>query len=359
MLRRWSYSTESLRVCKKISVIIPTYNREKLVAEAIESVLNQTRTIDEIIVVDDGSTDETVSVLSVYGDRIIFVKQENAGVNAARNCALDIATGSYIALLDSDDVWLPYKTALEMAALEAYPDTGFVFSDFFIWRPSVYQRSEGLRSWHRKRHNWSHIYPERISGETLSFSGETTGYDSFDVYRGDIYGPSLAEPFVLPSTAIIRRECLGGLRFDSADSTCGDWSFFSRLSKRHGSMYVDRETTLNRSHDDDVRLTRIDQSTQLERRLSMTQDVWGSDVDFQKANPGQVGKVEVKLLHRLAKLELISERAESAVAYLDQAGSLSQRTQVLERMLLRVLAKAPSVLALGKRVMHLPQRCRR
>lgn len=331
-----------------ISVIIPSYNRKNLVTEAIDSVLNQTRLVGEIIVVDDGSTDETAAVLAQYGNRIAVVRQENSGVNSARNNALNMATGAYVALLDSDDVWLPFKTALQVAALEKFPDAGFVFSDFFVWRPGVLQQAQGLRSWHRKRHTWSDIFAEKISGGKLSINGKPMGHEDVDVYRGDIYSQSLAEPFVLPSTAIIRRECLGELRFDSADSTCGDWSFFSRLSKKQGAVYVDRETTLNRSHDDEVRLTRLDQRMQLERQLAMTRDVWGSDSEFERDRPGESDKMVVTLLHKLAKLELKSGRPGHALAFLDQATSLGISARYSERLMLRMLSSAPRLLALAK-----------
>ena len=86
------------------SVIIPTWNRRDMVARAIDSVLAQTRPVEEIIVVDDGSSDGTGEYLvQRYGERITCVRQDNAGVSAARNRGLAMARGRYLALLDSDD----------------------------------------------------------------------------------------------------------------------------------------------------------------------------------------------------------------------------------------------------------------
>lgn len=106
----------------KISVVIPTYNRAGCVGDAIDSVLSQTYADYEIIVVDDGSTDETRKTLERYGDRIRYIHQENAGVSAARNRGIMEARGEWVAFLDSDDEWLPEKLSMQMECLSRHPD---------------------------------------------------------------------------------------------------------------------------------------------------------------------------------------------------------------------------------------------
>jgi glycosyltransferase involved in cell wall biosynthesis len=108
------------------SVIIPTFNRERLVARAVESVLAQTLPPDEVIVIDDGSTDGTHDALAVFGNRIRYIFQPNAGVSAARNHGLREATGRYVGFLDSDDEWLPHKLERQVAFLESHPEIDFV-----------------------------------------------------------------------------------------------------------------------------------------------------------------------------------------------------------------------------------------
>ena len=93
----------------KVSVIIPTYQRSHLVGQAIESVLAQTYCDYEIIVVNDGSTDNTGEILAQYGDRIVAIHQENRGLPAARHAGIRVAQGQYIAFLDDDDLWEPQK----------------------------------------------------------------------------------------------------------------------------------------------------------------------------------------------------------------------------------------------------------
>ncbi len=97
-----------------VSVIIPTYNCGELICAAVDSVLAQTYPRVEIIVVDDGSTDDTRTRVQIYGDRIHYVRQENGGISRARNAGITIATGEFIALLDADDLWHPQKLARQM-----------------------------------------------------------------------------------------------------------------------------------------------------------------------------------------------------------------------------------------------------
>ena len=92
-----------------VSAIIPNYNYSRYIGEAVESALNQTYKNIEVIVVDDGSCDDSLKVLSAYVDRIKVVSQKNAGVAMARNNGVEVSTGEYVAFLDADDVWLPDK----------------------------------------------------------------------------------------------------------------------------------------------------------------------------------------------------------------------------------------------------------
>ncbi len=186
-----------------VSAIIPTYNRCELVQRAIDSVLVQTCPVDEIIVIDDGSTDGTGEALHArYGDRIRYLWQTNAGVSAARNAGMTIATGRYFALLDSDDYWRPEKTARQQAWLDAHPDFGMVLCDVVrvdaACRPyDVFHRREVLRE----------------DGWALRWL--------------------LLNPSLVPASTMFRREVFetcGG--FDPALRTAEDLDFHLRIARR-------------------------------------------------------------------------------------------------------------------------------
>jgi len=120
---------ESKAINSKVSVVIPTYNCDRYIAEAIESVLHQTYTNYEILVVDDGSTDKTRQSLEPYIGKICYIYQENQGVSAARNRGIKEAKGEFIAFLDADDYFLlPSKLADQVACFKQYPKLGIVHS---------------------------------------------------------------------------------------------------------------------------------------------------------------------------------------------------------------------------------------
>ena len=116
-----------------VSVVIPAYNAGQYIRAAIESVLAQTRPADEVIVVNDGSKDNTLDVLRGYGDRIRVVDQANAGPPRARNAGLAAVRGEFVAFLDADDVWLPSKLSAQVGHLRAHPDVGTVFTRWQVW----------------------------------------------------------------------------------------------------------------------------------------------------------------------------------------------------------------------------------
>jgi len=124
----------------KVSAIVPAYNCACYIGQTVESVLNQTYPNCEIIVVDDGSTDDTQSILQPYCDRIRYIYQENQGVAAARNRGIQEARGEFIAFLDHDDFFLPDKLATQVACFQLQPELGIVHSG---WR-RVDSRGEPL-----------------------------------------------------------------------------------------------------------------------------------------------------------------------------------------------------------------------
>ena len=203
----------------RITVIIPTFNSERYIVETVESVLAQTYPVHEVIVVDDGSTDATEQLLAGYASRIRYIRQTNGGPPKARNNALAHATGDWIALLDSDDLWVRTKIEQQMLYLEAHPTCGLVYSDMktFDERGII---EESVKSSRNLTLPSGHIFPQ-IFDETLFQT----------------------------SAVLIRRSCfeaVGG--FDETLRMGDDYELFLRIARHFELGYVDAPLVLYRQH---------------------------------------------------------------------------------------------------------------
>jgi glycosyltransferase involved in cell wall biosynthesis len=165
-----------------LSVIIPTYNRAALIREAIDSVLEQDSWAKapaadafEVIVVDDGSEDETPALVEAYGPRLHYDPQPHRGVSAARNRGLSLARGEFIAFLDSDDLWLKEKVRLQMNYFEAFPETQALSAEE-IWIRNG--RRVNPKKKHRKSSGW--VFDKFLPLCLLSLSAA--------IFRREVFG---------------------------------------------------------------------------------------------------------------------------------------------------------------------------
>lgn len=208
-----------------VSVIIPTYNGAHCVSEAIESALSQSFTDFEVIVVDDGSTDGTVDVLSQYGAKIKIVRKSNGGIASARNAGIEALAGEWIALLDHDDLWDRDKLERQVSHLRAHPDLALLYSRARVIRDS---RETGGR--------------QELTGSPLPAG--------FPQYEG-----LLMKNIVPPLTAIFRRDVvssLGGLRQQLAPAD--DWDLWLRIAKQHRIGFIPDVLATYRLHGDNYHL---------------------------------------------------------------------------------------------------------
>src|SRR3989442_15842469 len=121
-----------------VSVVIPTYNRGDMIRDAIDSVLGQTVVPSQIVVIDDGSSDDTEARLKSYGARVLYRRQANAGPSAARNHGVRLATERFVAFIDADDVWHPRKLELQLLHMRRDPELGLLATEQFDWRCAAF-----------------------------------------------------------------------------------------------------------------------------------------------------------------------------------------------------------------------------
>lgn len=256
----------------RISVVIPTYNRRSSLPRAIDSVLAQTRQAMEIILVDDGSDDGTASLLTRDYPHCRYFYQPNLGVSSARNLGIDNAKGEWIALLDSDDAWLPDKLERQAEALAARPELRICHTDE-IW----------IR-------NGTRVNPMRKHKKQ----------------GGRIFRHCLPLCVISPSSALLHRSLFqqyGG--FDTRLPACEDYDLWLRLCAREEVLFIERPLTIKYGGHAD----------QLSRRH------WGMD------------RFRIQALEKLLQSTALSEadRGAALLVLVEKAGILAQGAEKRDR----------------------------
>jgi glycosyltransferase involved in cell wall biosynthesis len=201
-----------------VSVIIPTYNGARWLKDTLRSVLCQTYARKDVIVVDDGSTDDTPTLLRGYGSAVRVIRHLQNGIGAARNAGLRAAMGDYLAFLDHDDLWRADKLAVQVKYLEEHPDVALLHADAeeFDERGTVHP-------------SYLALFPALVSG-------------------GDVFTSLLAFAVPLMSTVVVSAHFLErhSLRFIEDASGVDDLGLFLEIAAHGGTFAVQRETLARR-----------------------------------------------------------------------------------------------------------------
>jgi len=205
------------RINPKVSILLPSFNRAHLLYRAIKSILSQTFQDFELIIVDDGSSDNTEEVVKSFKDsRIIYIRHDkNKGASAARNTGLQVAGGEYIAFQDSDDEWLPEKLEKQIKVFETAPSgVGVVYTSF----------------WKYLNNNDKIYIPD----------------PQIKQKEGCIFKELLKHNLIGLPTAIIRKECFEKVgKFDEELFCLEDWDLFIRISRYYQFMFIDEPLVLS------------------------------------------------------------------------------------------------------------------
>lgn len=191
-----------------VSAVIPTYNRAYIVGRAIESVLRQTYQPVEVVVVDDGSTDDTRQLVESFGEPVRYLYKPNGGVTAARNFGLRHIRGEFVGLLDSDDEWFPWKVEAQVRLLRAFPELGMVWTDMSAVNETGQVVAPAFIRTYYRNHQRNPI--ERVMGAAGPLNSawpaapDEVAHCPF--YKGDIFNPMLLGNLVHTSTVLLRRD---------------------------------------------------------------------------------------------------------------------------------------------------------
>lgn len=272
-----------------ISVIIPIYNRARYIKDCLESVFKQTNKDYEIILVDDGSTDNLREALIPYMERINYIYKENEGAASARNIGIKNAKGEYIAFLDSDDKWLNFKLELQLKVLNKLPSVGFIYTDF-----SCFSDSKGkiANSYMRKyfftlntyKLKFKEMYKNHSSLEELDLRIKDVSPD-INIYWGDVFDKTLLGPFFPTCTVLIRKKCFEKIGLLNENFETGeDYQFFVRVSKQFEVACIDYPTTAyRRFHADQLSGANMEIASNL-ALLKVVQELGLNDQVFYEKN---------------------------------------------------------------------------
>lgn len=198
---------------EKVSIVLPTYNRGYIIKESISSVLNQTYSDFELIIVDDGSTDDTEDIINSIDDkRIKYIKlEQNSGVSNARNIGIEHSSYNYIAFQDSDDKWLPTKLEKQVKLLkQSSSNVGFVY--------------------HAIKYDFDNGYYLIIPDEKIKVEKKVK----------NIYAQMLYDNLIGAPTLLIKKECFDKVgKFDVSWRSLEDYDFALRLTKEYEAEYID------------------------------------------------------------------------------------------------------------------------
>ncbi len=213
----------------KVSIILTSYNYGRYLKDTVNSVLNQTFTDWELIIVDDCSTDNSVEIISEFANsdtRIRVIRNyENQGLAAAIQTGLIAATGEWVAFLESDDLWRQDYLQKKLEAAEMFPKAGFIYNNVeFFDKNADNVRAKFQRLIHKNRRL---EYPRKMF---YSF-----GYEN---------------PVLTMSSVMVRREFLDGLNFDTPIDKLLDWYLYIQIARRTYFYYTDEPLTLWRQHSD-------------------------------------------------------------------------------------------------------------
>lgn len=246
-----------------VTVIIPVYNGEKFIEEAIISVLNQTYKDMEVLVIDDGSEDGTSEIVKKYEPKVKYIYQSNKGPSAARNLGMDLAKGEYLAFLDADDTYEPTKIEKQVMILNTYPDVDVVYAD----------------------------------ANMMDVNGNLQGiYKSewcFDDHKDFLAMLIFRQIVPMPPAIMIRKKCyLEGISYNSDYVHAEDYDFIIRLAQKYHFKYLKEPLYNYRRHSDNLTNNR---RKQLDAEIRIIQDL-GIDRITQIVKDSNFSKIQKQML---------------------------------------------------------------
>ena len=250
--------------CPLVTVIIPAYNHELYIEEAMQSVVNQTYKNIELIIINDGSTDGTEQVITEFINNnpnynIQFVSKSNEGICRTLNRGLELADGSYVALLASDDYWAPERIEKQVSFMERNVNIGLVFSDHYFVR-----------------------YNEVTDIKATDYKPQTRKSFKNCIQNENIYEKLLIENIIPALTVLIRKECLDKLGGFDNNLSAEDYDMWLRIAKEYPIAFIDEPLAYYRVHDKNLSNNTLSIKTLITVRAIMKKQYDSEPLKHQK-----------------------------------------------------------------------------
>lgn len=295
----------------RVSVVIPGFNCARYIGQALNSVLAQTYPNIEIILVDDGSTDDTPAVVAPFLDRITYHRQPNGGLAAARNAGMTLATGDYIAWFDADDVCAKDRILVQVAYLASHPDVVAIGSNFaaFDDEGGTFDRAHAARYYSQiKNHGLAGLFPNVADYDGSGIDWTAPALErSYKVHSGNVWRRIVLGNFIHPPTLTMRRQArerAGWVRL--GNRTGADWEYIASLAKLGPLALVDEALLEYRCHPAQMSsparsLASVLDSLDLVERLLMDPDVT-SDEALRTSLREKLAELHLSAAHDLAEV---------------------------------------------------------
>lgn len=294
----------------RVSVVIPTYNRAHLIGRAIRSAIAALTPDDEIIVVDDASTDHTAAIVSAYSDRVRYVLAHHGGAGGARNVGLQHVTGDLVAFLDSDDEWDNDKIRLQRSFLECRPDVLFCCANFRSKSDDGVVEPGYLIHWHKNPQPWSDIIGPGVLYSTIA--PLNTRRPDFWVHVGSFFLRELQADYMATTTVIIRRREAGeALRFADDIRISEDKECFAKVARLGSGAYFDTDLSTQWSHSG-PRVSDTNHFALASAKLLLIDRIWAADPQFVAEHGSEIERIrEAQYLKRARWLLARGRTAEA------------------------------------------------
>lgn len=325
---------------ENIDVVLTTFNRASTITGSLSSVLNQSYSPHKVVVVDDGSSDNTAELLKGFGERIEVIHQANKGIAIARNNGISRSSGEWIAFQDSDDEWYPFKLELQIKVMKALPKVKLIFTDVdAVGEQGKFPRMiTGVFSDFQSRFGLgkNEFFPNSVSLRELGIIEHEINPEA-KIYYGPIFKHMWVNPFIINSTVLMRHDSV--IPYPS-DSSLTDAKFYVELSSHHWFAYLDVSTLAYSVYGKEEHMSGPQtEGPRFSKIVEAHQYYYGKGEDLTPSHQKHYKRQMAFYLHRIALYDLNRFNRKRAIT--NAVGSIKVIWQQIPAYLILALSMMP------------------